>query len=938
MMSPHRSLRWHTLQNAVCVASARRSCRYRQPLKWRLCCPHPHSCPMLLYSVALQLFFTCTGCFLVLIRNFVRKAHTYTPMNRTFLLLSGLLATSTTWGQRKSGPALTPVLSPALHRALAQRQDSLTVMIQLDGDARPIAGRVLDAYAPAGAYRVRIAASDWTQLAASPQLRFADLDLAPREELSTGFLDLSLNRVNRAHMLFPSLRGDSVRLSIKEQAYDSTDIDLRGRSFHTGLEAPTVSAHAAIMATIAGGGGNSSPFAVGAAPSAVLSSASFSSLLPGPDSFYRRHGITVQNHSYGTAVQNYYGVEASAYDVAARNNPQLLFVFSAGNSGTAAATGGVYTGLAGVSNLTGNFKMAKNILVVGATDSLATLEALSSRGPASDGRVKPELVAFGQDGSSGAAALVSGSAALLQQAFRRAQGDVPPAALVKALLINSADDGGAPEVDYGYGYGSLNTAAALLGMTQQRYFYDSLGAGQVRSFAIPVPAGTARLRVTLAWSDPAAPANVPKALVNDLDALLRAPGAGGSWSPWVLNPAPSLAALAAPATRGVDTLNNVEQVTVNSPVAGSYSFEVRGSRVTGTQPFAVAWQLDTADRFAWTYPTANDPLQGGARTVLRWETGRTGNGSIEYSVDGTNWRPVAGPVPLAQRYMVWQSPDTTSPIRFRMRFASSPDALSDSTVVSPLLALQTGFNCTDSFLLLWNRGGASYRMYELGARYLQPFGQVPDTFAVLSKAQHPSLYYAVAPLIGGRPGLRSYTLKYDAQGVECYLRSFYLQAQEGRQVTFFGAIGTLYGVSGVGLQRQDGSGFTTVGTVSTPSATDFTLQDSGLRQGVTYYRLLLQLSNGSFVYSAPVPVYYFPGQPVLVFPNPVRAGQPVQVLSREAGRYEVLITDAIGRRWAAGTLNGTINRFPALVLPAGVYFIRITSEEGTVAVEKLVVL
>ena len=59
--------------------------------------------------------------------------------------------------------------------------------------------------------------------------------------------------------------------------------------------------------------------------------------------------------------------------------------------------------------------MAKNILTVGATDSFSIVAALSSKGPAHDGRVKPELVAFGEDGSSGAAALVSGTSLLLQQ-------------------------------------------------------------------------------------------------------------------------------------------------------------------------------------------------------------------------------------------------------------------------------------------------------------------------------------------------------------------------------------------------------------------------------------------------------------------------------------------------------------------------------------------
>jgi hypothetical protein len=106
--------------------------------------------------------------------------------------------------------------------------------------------------------------------------------------------------------------------------------------------------------------------------------------------------------------------------------------------------------------------MAKNIITVGATDSFANVELLSSRGPAFDGRVKPELVAFGQDGSSGAAALVSGTAILIQQAFKNQHQDsLPPASLVKAALINGADELGSPGPHFISGFGGLNAKESV---------------------------------------------------------------------------------------------------------------------------------------------------------------------------------------------------------------------------------------------------------------------------------------------------------------------------------------------------------------------------------------------------------------------------------------------------------------------------------------------
>src|SRR5690606_23945830 len=98
----------------------------------------------------------------------------------------------------------------------------------------------------------------------------------------------------------------------------------------------------------------------------------------------------------------------------------------------------------------------------GAIDSFIQVPLLSSRGPAYDGRIKPELVAFGIDGSSGSAAVVSGIALMLQQAYKNLHHDsLPSSALVKAILINSADDTGPPHPDFISGYGNANAHKAL---------------------------------------------------------------------------------------------------------------------------------------------------------------------------------------------------------------------------------------------------------------------------------------------------------------------------------------------------------------------------------------------------------------------------------------------------------------------------------------------
>lgn len=756
------------------------------------------------------------------------------------------------------------------------------------------------------------------------------------EELTSGFLDRSLNRINLVQDRMPTLRGDSLRVSVKEQAFDSTDIDLQGRQFTSGRAAGTNTSHAALMATIIAGGGNSSPFALGAAPAALVTSVSFASLFPEPDSFFSNRGISVQNHSYGSVVESAYGPEAAAYDSVASRLPWLALVFSSGNSGNAAPPSGAYAGLSGWANLTGNFKSAKNVLVVGATDSLGVLEQLSSRGPAHDGRVKPELTAFGQDGASGAAALVSGTALLLQQAYRRQTGTLPPAALLRAALLNSAEDAGPTQVDYAYGYGRLNAWDAVTTITESRYRLDSVAQGGQATATIQVPAGTARLRVLLAWTDPPAAPGAARALVNDLDLRVR-DATSATTLPWVLNPVANTATLAAPALRANDTLNNQEQVTLDNPAAGTYTISVQGTRVTGRQVFALAWQFDTATRFLWTYPTPSDPVEAGSRTVLRWLSNRGGNGTLEWSLNGGAWQPIGSGIAPSSAFYAWQAPDTTGLLRFRFR-GSGADAVSDETVISRRVSPTTGFNCTDSFLLVWNNvPPGNYQVSELGARYLQPFRSSTDSFVLLQKALHPSLYYAVAPLVNGRPGLRSYTLKYDAQGVECYFRSFYLSGQSGNRADFTVTIGSAQGVAALSLQRLEGTGYSTRQTISPVTSTSFLLSDTGLHEGINRYRLQLRLASGAFSYSSEVPVYYFPSLPVLLFPNPVPQGSRLTVYSNEPGRYGVQVFDLGGRRLYDGTINGLTSPVPLPALPAGVYIVRFTSESGVLDTRKVVV-
>src|SRR5688500_17585749 len=356
-----------------------------------------------------------------------------------------------------------------------------------------------------------------------------DAARVPKEELLLNNLDLSVNEINRVHRFFPQWNGEGIVVSVKENKPDTTDIDFAVRFLTTHLTSNTVTTHASIMTTMIAGGGNSWHLGKGAAWGSTISSSSFASLLPDANTAYQQYNISVQNHSYGVGIENYYGADAAAYDGSAISNSSLLHVFSSGNSGTSSASTGMYAGLNGFANLTGSFKMAKNILTVGATDSFSVVAALSSKGPAHDGRIKPELIAFGEDGSSGAAALVSGTALLLQHAYKQVSNVLPANSLVKAILINSSDDSGNAEVDYKNGFGSLNANNAMKTVQEGRFFNGSVSNSASQSFILNVPAGIKKLKATLVWNDPPAAPNAAKALINDLDLELIEISSGQTW-------------------------------------------------------------------------------------------------------------------------------------------------------------------------------------------------------------------------------------------------------------------------------------------------------------------------------------------------------------------------------------------------------------------------
>jgi serine protease AprX len=345
---------------------------------------------------------------------------------------------------------------------------------------------------------------------------------------------------------------------------------------------------------------------------------------------YTVDGARVHTNSWGSTVgDGTYDANARELDLFVWDHRDLVVCFAAGNGGQdSSQTGHIDPGSVGAPST------AKNCITVGATennrpaidlhydifgfpanpfasdlvaDNPEGMAAFSGRGLTTESRIKPDVVApgtailstlsravaspstdwgvssdpafFFDGGTSMATPLVAGSVALVREFLLKDHGNsTPSAALVKALLINGADQitgqYSPPEVgnipDISQGFGRVNVLATVgpydAGTTVT--FQDEatlLDTNQEESISVTIPAGASQLKVTLVWTDAAG-----EALQNDLD--LTVTTADGQERHGNV-PASS---------SNFDRTNNVEQIVFPGPASGNATINVRAFRVTST--------------------------------------------------------------------------------------------------------------------------------------------------------------------------------------------------------------------------------------------------------------------------------------------------------------------------------------------------------------------
>lgn len=337
--------------------------------------------------------------------------------------------------------------------------------------------------------------------------------------------------------------------------------------------------------------------------------------------------------------QGTYNTNDYNYDMLVNNNPSLIIVKSSGNyfnmgPNTAASSIPKYYSTPGgpvafaasdaipANNCSqgydciGTGSLAKNIIVVGATDIITNNNSrymspsdvvhssYSSAGPRDDGGIKPDISTVGTDvlyaattaagsnawssgsGTSFSAPVVTGIIGLWTQIYKQLFNNaLLNAASAKVLTIHSAAEAGniGPDPWFGWGFIDAKKGAELLvGKSNNTVIFadESLTSG-VKNSKTVTASGSTPLKVTISWIDPKYTPNYQfvsdvfnnrtSKLINDIDLRIIDLTTNTIYYPWKLNANSPMT----PATKADNTVDNVEQVVIDNPVAGrNYRIEI----------------------------------------------------------------------------------------------------------------------------------------------------------------------------------------------------------------------------------------------------------------------------------------------------------------------------------------------------------------------------
>lgn len=439
---------------------------------------------------------------------------------------------------------------------------------KVEGRVLDLGGEVIDRIDPLNRLTIRIDADRIPQLALHPEVRWIN----PTSDVAETDMDIIRVRTGaEAAQTAPmGFDGTGVVGQVMDSGLQENHPDLEGSLLEVDGSS-IVSFHGTAVYGVVFGDGTNNAAATGMAPGAKGTFAWYNSGMSRythASNLADRWDGVFQTHSWGRGIpkDNTYDSHSVEMDQIV-DDLGVLALQSMSNCGPECAR---------------REAMAKNIVAVGALYHYDSLDlgndvwagggSRASTGPASDGRIKPEMAGpydrilttstnsgytSGFGGTSGATPVNAGAVAIIHQMIQDGHfgphptGKGSPAA-AKALLTASGhtyepDQLTGPGPDkwalepyrrdvQGWGAPQLNRLADA---GEQVYLVDNENAvatGEASLHTYTVPEGTKELHVSLTWTDPPANPSGAVTIVNDLDLLVSGPaGVPLFWGNFGLN-------------------------------------------------------------------------------------------------------------------------------------------------------------------------------------------------------------------------------------------------------------------------------------------------------------------------------------------------------------------------------------------------------------------
>ena len=588
---------------------------------------------------------------------------------------------------------------------------------------------------------IEINPEDIPSLITKPFVKY--VDIAPDPGTPESDDGRNLHRANAIDGDYHGSRqydGTGIAVAVNDDGAVGPHIDFTGRVNQDDVAGDFTGDHGDMVAGIVGAAGNLDPTMRGMAPACYMHIRQYVSSMAGTLPLHVDSNVLIFQSSYSNGCNAGYTNTTVLVDQEIYENPTLLQVFSAGNSNNQNCGYGAGNQWG---NITGGHKMGKNVIATANLDNDDGIVNSSSRGPANDGRIKPDIAAHGAGqmstdpnntyvpggGTSAAAPGITGVLTQLHHAYEDMNGTTANSALLKATVMNTANDLGNEGPDFIYGWGKINGLKAVQLLEDGRYTNGSISQGATDQVSINVPAGVEQVKVMVYWADKEASTSAATALVNDLDALLTDPNLA-SYQPWLLDHTPNATTLDLPATVGADHLNNVEQIAIDNPMAGTYTLDITGTTVPfGPQDYYVVWEFITDD-ITVTYPMGGEGFIPGSSDRIHWDAhGTSGDFTLEYTDnDGASWNTISSTVNGDERIYDWNVPNILSgEVRVRVsRGGSQGESEENFSIMERPQNIEVYRICenTNTVVLRWDAvpGATEYDVFMLGNKFMDSIG------------------------------------------------------------------------------------------------------------------------------------------------------------------------------------------------------------------------